>query len=574
MSYYADYLAAKCAGGWGQETHWLDFYRSIFEGGLPDENKKYAKDEYLGILLTVGPEKNQIRKRLVDYTFKPLQSVINHPREGTTSFLSPVTYAGNSKSIQNARFMHAMCIEVDDLLEEPAEDGTVRFTGLDHLIGEWERGAIPKPTYIVSSGNGIHLYYQFVDRLPMYAPNERKFMNMRRELSPMLWSAGLSTSKVQIQSTVQGYRVVGSITKSGKICRAFQVGDKVTLDYLNSFLSEENRAVDLQWGPKNCSRDYAKEHYPEWWAAQQEKKKRRKEEGPPHYIINRAVYDNWKKRIEVEVEVGHRAGCMMTLAIYALKCDIPEEELIRDIEYFSEYFDSLTVDENNHFTLEEGMAALKYYHNPQYYTYPNTSISYRSGIEITPVKRNYLPRAEHLKMCRERSAAKTSKREAVREWRLANPDGRKADCVRSGISKRTVDKWWDVCLDRRKKAPKRKPEVMTKRCDCCGKEQPFERSTGVHYNTQNHHAYEDVIFKCAVCGQRVGGYSRRHQRTFSSKAEYLRWYELQYKKGFGLDGRLREDYVPEPQENKWSGVDNGYIPPDMMDALIQKYGGQ
>lgn len=574
MSYYADYLAAKCEEGWGQETDWMDFYCSIFDGGLPYGSKKFAKDTYLAILLTVGPKKNEIRKRLVDEDLVPLQSVIANPREGTTSFISPITYAGNSKSIKNARFMFAMCIEVDDLLEETAEDGTIRFTGLEHLIGEWERGAIPKPTYIVSSGNGIHLYYQFVEKLPMYTPNERKFMNMRRELSPMLWNAGLSTSKVQIQSTVQGYRVVGSITKSGKICRAFKVGERVTLEYLNGFLSEENRATDLQWGPKHCSRDYAKKHYPEWWAAQQEKKKKRKEEGPPHYIVSRAVYDNWKNRIEAEVEVGHRAGCMMTLAIYALKCGITEDELIRDIEYFTEYFDSLTIDENNHFTLEEGMAALKYYRNPEYYTYPNTSISYRSGIEIVPTERNFRSRAEHLKMCRELAATKTSKRDAVREWRLANPDGRKSDCVRAtGISKRTVDKWWDICLDKRKKAPKRK-RVKTKWCDCCGKEQPFERGTGVHYNSNNQHAYEDVIFKCAVCGQVVGKYGKKHPRTFDSDLEYLRWYELQYKQGFGLDGYLREDYKSKHPEDVRPVVDNGYIPPDVVEALIKKYGGQ
>ena len=265
---------------------------------------------------------------------------------------------------------------------------------------------------------------------------------------------------------------------------------------------------------------------------------------------------------------------MMTLAIYALKCGITEDELIRDIEYFSEYFDSLTIDENNHFTLEEGMAALKYYRNPEYYTYPNTSISYRSGIEIVPTERNFRSREDHLKMCRERAAAKTSKRDAVREWRLANPEGRKSDCVRAtSISKRTVDKWWDICLDKRKKAPKRKL-VKTKWCDCCGKEQPFERGTGVHFNSYNQHAYEDVIFKCAVCGQVVGKYGKKHYRTFDSDLEYLRWYELQYKQGFGLDGRLREDYKHEHQEDVWSVVDNGYIPPDVVEALIKKYGGQ
>ena len=59
MSYYADYLAAKCEEGWGQETDWLDFYCSIFDGGLPYGSKKFTKDTCLAILLTATDGPNE-----------------------------------------------------------------------------------------------------------------------------------------------------------------------------------------------------------------------------------------------------------------------------------------------------------------------------------------------------------------------------------------------------------------------------------------------------------------------------------------------------------------------------------
>lgn len=50
--------------------------------------------------------------------------------------------------------MYALCIEVDYIQEKG---------GIDELIYSWERKnlPVPKPTYIVCSGNGLHLYYVF-----------------------------------------------------------------------------------------------------------------------------------------------------------------------------------------------------------------------------------------------------------------------------------------------------------------------------------------------------------------------------------------------------------------------------
>ena len=61
--------------------------------------------------------------------------------------IAPISYAGRSRKNENARFMYALCIEVDYI--EPKN-------GLNELIYSWERtvNPMPQPTYIVCSGNG------------------------------------------------------------------------------------------------------------------------------------------------------------------------------------------------------------------------------------------------------------------------------------------------------------------------------------------------------------------------------------------------------------------------------------
>ena len=57
--------------------------------------------------------------------------------------------------------------------------------------------------------------------------------------------------KVQYQSIVQGFRMVGSINP--KYCvevKAFQIGGRVTLEYLNSYVKLQNRVdVNRRFAP-------------------------------------------------------------------------------------------------------------------------------------------------------------------------------------------------------------------------------------------------------------------------------------------------------------------------------------
>jgi hypothetical protein len=122
-----------------------------------------------------------------------------------------------------------------------------------------------------------------------------------------------------------------------------------------------------------------------------------------------------------------------------------------------EHFESITDKDDNHFTVKDVMDALQSFEDKGYVTYPINSISNRSGIPIEKNKRNGLKQNQHLYLARRRKEdmkaielpmkapeGRPDKSEIVREWRIGNPNGKKADCIReTGLDKKTVYKWWD-----------------------------------------------------------------------------------------------------------------------------------
>lgn len=75
--------------------------------------------------------------------------------------------------------------------------------------------------------------------------------------------------------------MVGSVNvKYGTVVRAFRVGDKVTLDYLNAYAKPENRVdINRPFRPSQMTRAEAREAYPEWYQRVVVEKKRRMKNG-------------------------------------------------------------------------------------------------------------------------------------------------------------------------------------------------------------------------------------------------------------------------------------------------------
>jgi len=169
----------------------------------------------------------------------------------------------------------------------------------------------------------------------------------------------------------------------------------------------------------------------------------------------------WLHRIADEIRVGHRFYGIMTLAIYAKKCGIDEDELRRDAFALLRPYDDMSVEDINRFTKDDVVCALEMF-NEDYVTFPRDDIAKLSGLTMPVNKRNWRKQPVHLQGARaiqeiNDKANGTNWREGngrpkgsgtaqarVYEWRQQHPEGRKADCHReTGLDPKTVRKWWD-----------------------------------------------------------------------------------------------------------------------------------
>ena len=79
--------------------------------------------------------------------------------------------------------------------------------------------------------------------------------------------------------------MVGGVTKRGNRTRAFSLGKKVTIEYLNNYIPEQNRVVSYRYQSRLTLKQAA-EKYPEWYDQRIVNKRRRST-----WVTSRAVYD-------------------------------------------------------------------------------------------------------------------------------------------------------------------------------------------------------------------------------------------------------------------------------------------
>ncbi len=393
---------------------------------------KNGNDMYRGRRITVTKDLDELFN-LID-------------RSEAFCMIAPISYVGKRRVDKNARYLYALALEVDNI----RADG-----GIDELFYTWERKnqARPKPTYIVCSGNGVHLYFIFERPIPLYANIFERLKEVKKWLTPKYWTANTTTmhgaKDIQWEGLSQPFRCVGSRTKGSSYTMAFEVGDKVTIEYLNRFLPDEVKINEVYKSKLPLAK--AKKLYPEWY-------RRRIEEGQDrgHWHRYPPIYYNWIRKIYDGAEDGHRYNCLENLCSLAVQCQIPPEQVENDCREIAAYLETLTRREDNHFGEYDVICALQTYHeaSEQAYRRRIEYISNKTGIELTPNKRNGRRQNIHIKYMNNQRAFKVEQGECsnggrpdketvVRQWCEAHPHGRKADCIRdTGLSKPTVYRWW------------------------------------------------------------------------------------------------------------------------------------
>lgn len=458
---WADELAARGYKG----VCAVDFYGDIFGEDLEEERlpEDYKHGEYAGIAIEKVKKTDEKGELVLDnkgnpryigrrYTITKGNMKLYDLIDQSDNFcmIAPISYAGRVRKNENARFMYALCIEVDHL--EPKN-------GLHELIWSWKRGfkAVPEPTYIVCSGSGVHLYYVFDRPIPLWRNVFERLTEIKKHFTPFLWSKyiSLASEAIQYESINQPFRCVGSRTKDNSYALAFRVGQKLTIEKLNSFLSPEmklNRVYKAQH-----TLEEAKRLYPEWY-------QRRIEKGEDRGFYNRykPIYFNWIKKIldkKTGAVVGKRYNCLENLCSLAVQCNIEPEQVEADCRRVAEHFEALTDSEDNHFTEYDVLCALRTYHNASEQAYRRRIeyISNKTGIALVPNRRNGRKQAEHLKMARfvrdelnkrkdnwRNGNGRPDKAQQVFDYRAEHREAKKADCIReTGLAKMTVYKWWN-----------------------------------------------------------------------------------------------------------------------------------
>ena len=435
-----------------EEVQGEEFYKYIFpnnqdKGEMPgDYSKPNAiylykdpKDE--------GTERKLRRRIMLNDTWEEdyKEFVENNPM----TLCSGLAYRGRVNRLEYAQQMNALVFDLDSV-------GKDELLTLFLRMGQ-EPGLrrLPQPTFLVMSGTGLHIYYVFDEPIELYPNIKLQLKKLKYDLTFKIWEykATSQEKQIQYQSINQGFRMVGSRNDKYDLpVKAFKTGERVTLDYMNSYADEEKNRVDInkRFRPTQYSLKEAEEKFPEWYervVVQGDKRAKR-------WDIKRDLYDWWLRQSS-KVKGGHRYFYLMCMVIYAVKCNISREEVEADMY---DKFDELSqIEHSNPLTEEDIKSALETY-DRQYYNFTIHDIEKLTDIRIDRNKRNYQKQSDHLEEARmirdlrmKREGRKwtdnngrPSKENLVKEYLEENPDHSPTEIARNlGISRTTVYKYME-----------------------------------------------------------------------------------------------------------------------------------
>ena len=437
-----------------------EFYREVFPEGAFERRGHYEDAKANGIAVTIRQKgkANGIALeiegdgRAKRYTITDDLDTLQELQQTDFTIISPISYYGKRRCGKNARYLYAMVFDLDG----------VGMPQLRDTLHQMNKDILPKATFVVNSGTGLHLYYVLEEPVPMYPQNQKYLKEMKYALTRQIWNRFTSTIKEpQMQGIMQGFRVIGSGSKLGREFPvvAFRYGDRIGLEDMIRFIPDTNGERQKVQGIMMKSRlplEEAKEKYPDWYDKRVVRHERR-----GRWTVKRDLYDWWLRRIGSEIRVGHRFYGIMTLAIYAKKCGIDEDELRRDAFSLLRPYDEMSEEEINRFTQDDVVCALEMF-NEDYVTFPRDDIAKLSGLAMPVNKRNWRKQADHLKRCRiiqqasdivdgtnwREGNGRKDKRGIVLEYMCAHPEVKKKTEIARAlqIDRGTVAKYYDEIL--------------------------------------------------------------------------------------------------------------------------------
>ena len=456
-------------------TDALDFYTDIFpKGFLQDRGKPNGDGRPNAIVLEIcGPRPDggrRVRRHTLTDGLSELESIRESSRGGNTfCFMSPISYFGRNRTAANARFLHALAVDLDGV-------GPIQC---ERVVYRMESGWFRAPAnYIVNSGTGLHLYWVLDIPIPLVPGNVPGLQLLKRRITELVWTEDTSfLEAIQYQGIYQGFRVPGTSTKlngapgTTKLeypydAVAWRNPDhaRTTLEQLVEWVpnvgKRDNQYAELREVMATAGRtplEVARRKWPEWY-------ERRVVEGRERgaYLVKRDLYDWWLDRVRREATIHHRYWCVFALASFANKCGIERDELEEDAFGLLDGLQELDTPDNP-FTEEDLLSALDAFEDGRgdgrSRRYTRAYLERKTAIPMPAKKRNGRSREAQLKIARFtqdmddpegswRGRPKGSKnksnpkRDKILAYVAEHPDANHSEIARElGVSRTTVIKW-------------------------------------------------------------------------------------------------------------------------------------
>ena len=218
----------------------LEFYRNIFPFGELEAAGEQQQGKYNAIAVELQPTEieTNVKRYLIHDDLNGIEQLLNSEN---FIIISPVSYAGKSRISSNARYIYAIAFDLDGITQEQ---------NIRDLFHQFNKEYLPKPTYTVFSGSGLHLYYQFEKPLPCFDNINKQLAILKKQLTSMIWNRYTTElyNNVQYESLFQGFRMVGGITKDGKSrTKVFETGGKIDIEYLNNFVDDKYKVTEYSY---------------------------------------------------------------------------------------------------------------------------------------------------------------------------------------------------------------------------------------------------------------------------------------------------------------------------------------
>lgn len=412
--------------------------------------------------IILGSFNGDMRRRILfENTF---EETLSEFQEADWAILNGLTYFGKSNS---GSAQSKMCAMIFDL------DGQTDATLNAFLHGAYGGGGFqlyPMPQYIALSGSNVHLYYVFDEPIDLYPNIKIQLKNLKYQLTDRIWNRYTSTiEKPQHQGINQGFRAVGTRTKAGGIVRVFRLDSHpITVEELNEFIPEEHRVnLDAKHYPESkYTLEQAKERWPEWY----ERVVLNNENTDTKHVVwpvKADLYNWWLRKCHtpggsgvigdryytnVGVTVGHRYFCLMSLAIFGVKCGIGKDKVRADMESLVPFFNLIDID--HPFGNDGEIDAAMECYDLRYVTFPRKDIERITAIAIPPNKRNGRKQEQHIRIMnairdieypdgawRNKDGAPT-KQDLIQNYAYEHPgESQRAIAKALGVSPATVNKW-------------------------------------------------------------------------------------------------------------------------------------